>query len=147
MNKTSIIIRPVIEKDMLTVYELICELEEKQFNINDFEAIFIRNINDKNVYYYLAEHETGKVLGFISGHIQYLLHHCNKVAEIQELFVKEEYRNCGIGLKLIQHLETNIQILNCDSFEVTAQNKRVQTHEFYKKVGFTQSHLKFIKKI
>ena len=61
--------------------------------------------------------------------------------------MKEEYRGFGIGLKLIKHLELNIQMLNCDSFEVTAQNKRIQTHEFYKKKGFTQSHLKFTKSI
>ncbi len=140
-------IRSAEKKDMLTVYEQICELEEISFDINVFQNIFYNNIIDKNKLYFLAENQIGDSLGFISCHIQYLLHHCGKVAEIQELFVKQEYRNKGIGAKLISHIEILLKELDCVSLEVTAQNKRIQTHLFYIKSEFTQSHLKFTKNL
>ena len=140
-------IRKVEENDMLTVYEQICLLEEFTFNINAFEKIFNQNMKDKNVLYYLAESHEGEALGFISCHIQNLLHHCGKVAEIQELFVRQENRAEGVGQALVRFVEQELIVLNCSSFEVTAQNKRLQTHDFYKKMGFDQTHLKYTKAI
>jgi len=144
---SEMIIRRVEIKDMLTVYEQICELEEITFNINDFQNIFIHNIRDENKIYLLAEDNTGLCLGLISCHIQNLLHHCGKVAEIQELFVDQNYRGLGIGGKLINHMEEMLKELDCVSFEVTAQNKRQDTHEFYKNNKFNATHLKFTKNI
>ena len=144
---TEIIIRIAEKKDMLTVYEQICELEEFVFDINAFQNIFFNNIADENILYFVAEDKIGNCLGFISCHIQYLLHHCGKVAEIQELFVKREFRGKGIGKKLIMHIEQLLKALDCISFEVTAQNKRIETHEFYKRNGFESTHIKFTKKI
>jgi len=140
-------IRKVEENDILTVYEQICLLEEFTFNINAFEKIFNHNMKDENVLYYLAESYEGEALGFISCHIQNLLHHCGKVAEIQELFVRQENRAEGVGQALVKFVEQEIFTLHCVSFEVTAQNKRLQTHDFYKKMGFHQTHLKYTKAI
>jgi PhnO protein len=138
-------IRKVEQKDMLTVYEQICLLEDFTFNINEFEKIFIHNMNNDNILYYLAESHDGVAIGFISCHIQNLLHHAGKVAEIQELFVKQENRGQGIGQALVKCIEQELIALHCISFEVTAQNKRLDTHEFYTKMSFQQSHLKFTK--
>lgn len=147
MKNENVIIRKMMEKDMLTVYEQICELEETIFNINHFKSIFFHNINDNNKLYYVAEDPTGLNLGFISCHIEQLLHHCGKVAEIQELYVKSEYRSSGIGGLLVAHIEQQLKIHDCVSYEVTAQNKRIKTHAFYEHAGFKASHLKFTKNI
>ena len=138
-------IRKVEQKDMLTVYEQICLLEDFTFNINEFEKIFIHNMKDINILYYIAESHDGVAIGFISCHIQNLLHHAGKVAEIQELFVKKNNRGQGIGQALVKCIEQELIALDCISFEVTAQNKRLDTHEFYTNRGFQQSHLKFTK--
>jgi len=140
-------IRKVEPKDMLTVYEQICLLEDFTFNINVFEIIFLKNIKEKNNLYYLAESQDGEAYGFINVHIQTLLHHCGKVAEIQELFIKQAFRGQKIGEQLVKFIEQELIALDCISFEVTAQNKRIATHEFYNKMGFTSSHLKFTKSL
>lgn len=147
MEDKKITTRKMIASDMLTVYEQICELEEISFDINTFQNLFFNNIIDVNKLYLLAEDQMGTCLGFISCHIQYLLHHCGKVAEIQELFIKKEYRDKGIGKKLISEIEILLKELDCMALEVTAQNKRIATHEFYKKKGFDATHLKFTKNI
>ena len=145
MEKQNIIIRRALSDDMLTVYEQICELEEITLDLNTFKNIFFNNINQNNNLYYLAEDSAGLCLGFISCHLQALLHHGGKVAEIQELFVKPTYRNQGIGSLLVKHIESLLKEMGCVSYEVTAQNKRIRTHEFYKKENFIASHIKFTK--
>jgi PhnO protein len=147
MKNANVVIRKIEEKDMLTVYEQICALEETTFDINLFQSIFIHNINDSNKLYYLAEDEQGLSLGYISCHIQKLLHHCGEVAEIQELFVKSAHRSKGIGALLVNHIESKLKEIGCKYFEVTAQNKRLKTHSFYQNIGFNASHLKFTKTI
>lgn len=139
------VIRPVKESDLPYIYRFICTLEDNLFDQTIFESIFNKNILHKDYYYYIAESE-GNIVGYISCHTQYLLHHCGKVAEIQELFVEETYRNCGIGKLLLTHLEKILVTEGGVSLEVTAQNKRQQTHQFYERYGFACSHKKFVKK-
>ena len=140
------LIRPVKESDLQYIYDFICALEDNLFDQTLFKSIFLKNILHKDYYYYIAESDS-YIIGYISCHTQYLLHHCGKVAEIQELFVKESFRNCGIGKLLIAHLEKVLVSEGCVSLEVTAQNKRVQTHQFYESYGFECSHKKFVKVI
>ena len=139
-------IRLANEGDLKYIYRFICALEDNLFDQTLFESIFNKNIHHKDYYYYIAESD-GNIIGYISCHTQYLLHHCGKVAEIQELFVEASFRNCGIGKLLLVHLEKVLRAEGCVSLEVTAQNKRQQTHQFYERYGFECSHKKFVKVI
>jgi PhnO protein len=134
-------------EDMLTVYEQINDLEEKVLNMNSFQKKFKANIFNKNIIYLVAVSSNKEKIGFISCHIQDLLHHDKRVAEIQELYVDKKFRKLGAGSLLVKSLINKLKTKNCESLEVTAQNKRRKTHQFYSKIGFQQSHLKFIQKI
>jgi len=131
------------KKNVKAIYQMICTLEENEFNFESFENIYKRNHNNPDYYYYAAINQREEIIGFISCHTQWLLHHCNKVAEIQELFVEPAYRGQGIGKQLIEHLKIELGKANIFFLEVTAQNKRTQTHAFYKASGFNSSHKKF----
>ena len=143
----SYIIRQALEKDLHTVYRFICLLEETDFDYAAFEGIYKENLHSKNCLYLVAETLAEGAIAFISAHIQNLLHHGGKVAEIQELFVDETYRGGGIGNALVEALEKSLRAAGCISFEVTAQNKRTATHRFYEKLGFEPSHKKFVKQL
>jgi (aminoalkyl)phosphonate N-acetyltransferase len=141
----SYLIRPAEEKDILRIYHFICLLEEINFDYAAFEIIFRKNITNKDNYYLVAESANDGLIGFISCHTQYLLHHCGKVAEIQELYIDDKYRQMGIGRDLLNKTEKEFIQKDCISFEVTAQNKREATHRFYESAGFACTHKKFVK--
>jgi len=143
MKSENISIRTAKKNDMLTVYEQICDLENKILKMNDFRKTFNINVSNKNIIYLVAEVNKKEIIGFISCHIQKLLHHENDVAEIQELYVNRKHRQQGVGKLLINQVLEKLKFKNIESFEVTAQNKRKKTHDFYSNVGFKQSHLKF----
>ncbi len=138
-------IRQAEKSDAKTLFDFICELEETTFLFSEFEPLYITNLIQTDFIYLVATDETNTVVGYISCHGQVLLHHCGKVFEIQELFVKNSCRGKGIGQQLIHSLEHALRRYDCKSFEVTANIKRTDTHEFYKKSGFIHTHLKFIK--
>jgi len=140
-------VRRAIEKDLPAVYDCICRLEETSFNYEAFASIYNKNIRSEDCICLVAESATNGIAGFAGCHIQSLLHHCGKVAEIQELFVAQPFRGLGIGKHLIKKMEQELLALGCVSFEVTAQNKRTETHRFYEGLGFTPTHKKFVKQL
>jgi PhnO protein len=139
------IIRFAKDEDSREIFRLICELEETEFEYVVFEGYYRENICNKDYIYLVAADDGGEVIGYLSCHGQILLHHMAKVFEIQELFVKENYRNQKVGQLLIQSLEEQLKKEGYRFLEVTANIKRLNTHRFYIKCGFVQTHLKFTK--
>ncbi len=69
------VFRDAFENDLEKIYTLICELEKSILNFKDFNRVYLDNLEDKNIYYIIAEDEEKEIVGFISLHIQKLLHH------------------------------------------------------------------------
>lgn len=141
------IIRTAELKDIPAICHLICQLEETRFDYAAFESICKENFANEYCVYLVADAGINGVVGFCSCHIQNLLHHCGRVAEIQELIVAENYRGKGVGNFLVKEMSTRLLEKNCISFEVTAQNKRTETHQFYERLGFKNTHKKFVKEL
>lgn len=60
------------------------------------------------------------------------------VASVNELWVLPEYRHRGIGHGLIEELFSEINNHGISWITVQFPEKAVQTHEFFKKIGFKQ---------
>lgn len=99
----SLLTRKATLTDTPSVYRLICALEDTHFAEISFNKLYQENLAVNHVEYFVAEID-GQVVGFASVHINLLLHHCGKVAEIQELVVNDQYRNQQIGRQLVQHI-------------------------------------------
>lgn len=139
-------IRLATWRDAPIVYAFLCTLEEQTLDQEAFLNVFRRNLANSDIYYLVAE-RSEEILGFISCHVQYLLHHCGKVGEIQELFVRPDVRNQRIGQQLIAALNTLAAEQDFVNLEVTTNQKRIDTVRFYEREGFTQTHRKLVKPI
>ncbi|SOD97875.1 GNAT family N-acetyltransferase [Spirosoma fluviale] len=137
-------IRPATQIDESTIYNFLCILEEATLDRASFTAIFQQNTANPLVHYLVAELQE-KVVGFVSCHVQYLLHHTGKVGEIQELFVRPEFRNQRIGKQLITALIDLAINENFVNLEVTTNQKRADTIRFYERETFIRTHVKLVK--
>lgn len=135
-------IRRCKETDIREVYNLICELEEVEFDYTKFKEVFDYKIKDNKNNYILAV-EDKKVLGFLSLNIDYQLHHINKVATIEELVVSSNYRSGGIGKLLLEEAIHYAKDKNCEIIELTSNFSRERAHNFYIKNGFEKNSFKF----
>ncbi|OSZ82853.1 hypothetical protein CAP35_06200 [Chitinophagaceae bacterium IBVUCB1] len=135
-------IRRANADDIDSVYRMLCLLSRKEYDRQQFEACYLRNITNVDIIYLIAEAD-GEVCGFISCHAQQLLHHAGTAYEIQEMFVDEAYRGKGIGKKMLATLLSIINLTDYDVLEVTSSNWREDAHAFYMNHGFAQTHLKF----
>ena len=139
-------IRPAVESDEASVYDLITSLMKVSLDRESFHDVFIQNLRDDTVLYYVAESD-GYVVGFASLHILPQLHHAGLVGEILELIVQESLRGRGIGAQLVLRLEQEAKKRGCVSVEVTTKKSRVEAQRFYEHMGFTRTHENFTKNL
>ncbi|MEZ4904399.1 MAG: GNAT family N-acetyltransferase [Spirosomataceae bacterium] len=141
MNLT---VRPATASDTAIIHQFIEELEETAFDFSLFQSIFHHNLQNPDCHYFLA-YDNATCVGYASVHAQWLLHHCGRVGEIQEMFVIAPYRNKGVGTLLMQTLIEVATRENFQLLEVTANKKRHATHQFYEQQGFIRTHFKFVR--
>ena len=135
-------IRPSSLNDSEDVYSLINELENAEMDKAQFERVYALNLSNPAVSYYVAV-DGREIVGFVSLHIQVLLHHTSSIAEIQELIVKNEYRGKGIGEKLFEQAKDEARLKNCAQLEVCCNQKRTKSHGFYLNRGMINTSFKF----
>lgn len=132
--------------DLDAVYQLICDLEGEALSLTFFTQNYKANLQDSTIRYIVAC-DGEKVIGFLSMHIQRILHHERLTCELQELNILPEYRSQGIGSKLMEYAETLAKEMGLEEVELTTRNYRIRTQEFYKRLGYEQTHLKFVKRL
>ena len=142
MKMYEVDVRYAKKEDIDIVYQMICELEKSELDKTKFYDVFLRNIERSDVFYFVAEEENN-IVGFLSVHIQELLHHNGSVAEVQELFVYTANRNKSIGRKLLDEAKKTAKEENCLSLEVSCNSEREKAHIFYEREGMEKSHFKF----
>ena len=129
-------------QDIESVYAFIIVLEQEDFDKTAFKRIYRKNIRNKDNIYLLAWHN--EPVGYLSCHIQTLLHHCGPVAEIQEMYVPVEKRGQGIGKALLDQLKSILKKRNVRRIEVTSNVNRRQAHKFYLGENFRITSKKFV---
>ncbi len=89
-------IRRARVEDFKRIFNFINELENAEFEEEHQKEIFIENLsNPRNIYLVATVDEI--TVGFLSCHVQPLLHHSGLVGEIQEMYVSNSHRGLGIG--------------------------------------------------
>lgn len=142
----NITIRKATSDDLESIYILICELEEQHLDGELFEITFLKNINDPDIHYLVAV-LNNRIVGFLSLHVQHILHHSKPTCELQELNIKSELRGSGIGALLMKEVERIANELDLEEIELTTKIHRDRAQAFYRKLGYTHTHNKFVKKL
>lgn len=140
---TSLSVRPASTQDYPAIYQFVCELQGKTFDESELFVLYQQNIENRNNLYLIALSGT-KPVGYASCHVQALLHHGGKVAEIQEMFVLSEYRNSGVGKLLMNEVKKKVKEMGALQLEVTTRKIREKAIQFYLRENFENSHQKLV---
>src|SRR5688572_25890434 len=129
MNSLPFEIRRANSGDLHPVYQFLCELEDRVFELDSFRERYEYNLASVDNIYLVAENRNG-LLGLLTCHGQTLLHHTGKMYEIQELIVSDKARSMGIGKALVDHLEKELEGRDYEMLEVASNIKRTRAHAF-----------------
>lgn len=62
--------------------------------------------------------------------------HTEPYGLLEDLFVEEEYRNKGVGKKLIVVLIAEARVRGCYKLLATSRQARTEVHAWYERLGF-----------
>lgn len=112
---------------------------------NIFENLQIL-MNDKDHYLLVAENQN-QIIGFINFCTRRTCLHKAPSALIDELVVSKNYRNKGIGKKLLLAAVEKCKELRCCEIEVSTEKTNTQARKFYSQCGFEEIGVFFEKEI
>jgi len=143
--------KPVIKKATIYDLEKIQELNHKLFELeHEFfdstlnvgwtyekvgEDYFRKMINNEFVYIAIIDEE---IVGYLAGDILSTTYTKSKLAELDNMFIIEEYRKYGIGSMLINEFKKYCVENSIDEIKVTASAKNKNAISFYIKNGFVE---------
>lgn len=87
------------------------------------------------------------ILGLIGLHIMVTVHRDSAVGRIPVLVVREDAQGRGIGRKLVETVEKRLSDAGCKLIEVTSNNRRLDAHRFYEKLGYEKTSSRFMKRL
>ena len=105
-----------------------------------YYAAFSEINSDKNNYLIVVE-DGQKIIGTCQlTIITYLTYQGGKRGQIEGVRIDELYRGRGIGKLMIEWAINKAREIGCHLVQLTMDKKRLETIDFYKKLGFIASH-------
>jgi len=96
---------------------------------------------DQNQELTVIENETNEIIGTMQlSFIQYLTYQGGIRAQIEAVRIREDQRGQGIGEKLFLWAIERAKERGAHLLQLTTDKKRPEAIQFYKKLGFTDSH-------
>ncbi|TKC15313.1 GNAT family N-acetyltransferase [Robertmurraya kyonggiensis] len=99
---------------------------------NNFEQRWIRNIPNGGVY--VAETESGEIVGFSSGGKERSGKYTGFVGEIYAIYILKEYQGQGIGRELVKPIAVELKEMGFNSMLVLVLRDNPSRH-FYEALG------------
>lgn len=143
----SIAIKEASKKDIPIILGLLYELgrpkPQKDSDVESFRKLVKKYVTDSDKQIHVAVIDDMKIIGMVSMVFLPRLNRDTSEMYVPELIVLEKHRNQGIGKKLIDSCISLAKEKNCHRIRLESGNKRKESHQFYKHLGFEQSAFSF----
>jgi ribosomal protein S18 acetylase RimI-like enzyme len=149
-----VLIRAMSHADVDAVLLLDREWEQEDIAHGDFNQVsreaFIANLERFQPYFLVAESD-GAVVGYINASVQLdkrveVLPEREPYVEIENIYVKPEFRNSDVGGKLIERLFEVAGQQGIERFLVSSVSKEMdRILKFYRSHGFTPWYIQLFK--
>ena len=115
---------------------------------HEFAAYLRKKIDDESFHILIAEYG-GNAAGYVMGWLEKRppIYENQNTAYLSNIFVKEEFRNSGIGKKLYQEMEKWYVRNKVDFIEIKADARNTETLNKFRNSGFKDQSITFYKKV
>ena len=144
-------IRPAKKNDVPLILGLLYELgrpkPEKDSDVDTFRNLVKKQISDSDKTILVAESNDVNVVGIVSVIFLPRLNQIKYEMYVPELIVTEKHQKKGIGTKLIEACISLAKDNKCYQIRLESGTQRIESHQFYKKMGFESKSLSFTKNL
>ena len=125
------------------LYELGRPKPEKDSEVDEFRKLAKIYLNDSDKQILVLELNDIEIVGMVSIMMLPRLNRVNYEMYIPELIVSKKYQRQGLGKKLIAACISRAKEKKVHRIRLESANRRKESHQFYKNLGFKQSSLSF----
>jgi len=147
----NITIRESTYDDIPSLLELLYELgrpkPQTDNELEKFTALLKNYIQEDDKKILVAQIENSKIIGMISMVFLSRLNQNTLEMYVPELIVSQNYHSKGIGKKLINFSIELGKEKKCHRIRLESGNQRIESHKFYKHLGFEDSSIFFTKNL
>jgi len=134
-------LRNAQRSDAKRISELLAQLGYETA-ADQVEGLLLKSDTANEAHYVAVQNET--VIAVFSLIYFNYFPSAERFCRLTALVVDKSLRGTGIGSNIIKAIQSIAKENNCDVLEITTSFRRVKTHEFYEKCGFTKTSFKFI---
>ncbi|OGH21238.1 MAG: hypothetical protein A2958_01925 [Candidatus Levybacteria bacterium RIFCSPLOWO2_01_FULL_38_13] len=121
------------------------DTQEMPINLRKIKQLFLHAPDRKFVELYVAERD-GKIIGYAIYNKAFSVEFDGMYGEIDEIYIKPEYRNQGIGSKFIKCIEEISKKNKFHALFLVSTTGNTKAHRLYKKLKFkTLPQIGFVK--
>jgi len=147
----NITIRESTYDDIPSLLELLYELgrpkPQKNNELEKFTKLLKNYMQEDDKKILVAQIDNSKIIGMISMVFLSRLNQNTLEMYVPELIVSQNYHSKGIGKKLINFSIKLGKEKQCHRIRLESGNQRVESHKFYKHLGFEDSSIFFTKNL
>ena len=147
----NIIIRESTYDDIPSLLELLYELgrpkPQKDNELEKFTALLKNYMQEDDKKILVAQIVNSKIIGMISIVFLSRLNQNTSEMYVPELIVSQNYHSKGIGKKLLNFSIKLGKEKKCHRIRLESGNQRIESHKFYKHLGFEDSSIFFTKNL
>ena len=147
----NISIRESTYDDIPSLLELLYELgrpkPQKDNDLEKFTALLKNYMQDDDKKILVAQIVNSKIIGMISIVFLSRLNQNTSEMYVPELIVSQNYHSKGIGKKLLNFSIKLGKEKKCHRMRLESGNQRIESHKFYKHLGFEDSSIFFTKNL
>ncbi len=115
--------------------------------INGGPKIFDKLLEDENYHISLLIDENDAIVGIITGYLCPMLRSGDFRAEVEEFFVKKDFRGQGGAEQLMDAFLSWCRSRNVVKVNLESDNQLLRAHQFYANYGFETKAQRFVKKL
>ena len=139
-----IVIREAGEGDYKNLMKLYDEFVEEDRYSTGKEDSFQEVLASTENFISVAE-DKGKLVGFVTFSMRWVVRYPTPIAEMDELYVKPEYRRQGLGSKLVEAILKKAAELGCSRMFIDTHIKHEAAQKLSEKMGFTHYGHHFVR--
>ncbi len=144
MLTADILIRKARKEDYATLMDLYNEfVGEDRYSKHSFDSFPAVLTNSSNRIFVADKKDV--LIGFATVSFRRVVRYPKLISELDELYVKEEYRKVGVGKRLLDAVVSESKKRDCYRIYIESGYAQTAAHAFYKQQGFTEYGLHFIK--
>jgi len=147
----NITIRESTYDDIPSLLELLDELgrpkPQKDNDLEKFTALLKNYMQEDDKKILVAQIDNSKIIGMISMVFLSRLNQNTSEMYVPELIVSQNYHSKGIGKKLLNFSIKLGKEKKCHRIRLESGNQRIESHKFYKHLGFEDSSIFFTKNL